>query len=491
VSDSPFSAYVSKYLFDAKGFVRDVLGVKDIYPWQARVLDWYDQRERHIAIRSGHGIGKSTLVSWLMVHHLLMRYPQKTVVTAPSTTQLWDALWATFKSLLTRLPSGWQDALEPASDRVMLKKKPQDSFVSARTSRKETPEALAGVHADQTQSTDNEGVLLIADEAAGIPDEVFESALGSMSGHNAMTILTGNPTRLTGFFHDAHTKNQDMWKTLSVSCLDLPQAVTGDYVKFVERSFGKYSNAYRVRVLGEFPTTESDAIIPFELVELALDRDVKPGPVTTPVVWGVDVARFGDDRSALAKRRSFELIEMVKAWSKLDTMDLAAVIFDEWTSTPFELRPAEINIDSIGIGAGVVDRLKQLGLPARGIAVSESPALMNKERYRDLRTDLWFQGRAWFERRDCKLPSAYKKVEPEMDLIRQLTTQKYDHTPQGKMFALSKKDMKHKYGVDSPDLADAFILTFASNASRLYHGRFASTNWRTAVGRPLKLLQGV
>jgi hypothetical protein len=329
-------------------------------------------------------------------------------------------------------------------------------------------------------------VLLLADEASGVPEPVFEAAIGSMSGHHAVTILTGNPVRTTGFFHKTHTDLSDMWWTKRVSCFDVPEAVSGAFVEQVRRTYGEHSNAYRVRVLGEFPTSESDTIIPFELVEASLTRDVAPAR-DAPVVWGVDCARFGDDRSALAKRRSYELLEPVKAWTKLDTMELAGRIHNEYHAEPVDLRPVEINVDVIGIGAGVVDRLRQLGLPARGINVSESPALMDKDRYRDLRAELWFKGREWFARRDCKLPDSYRNPPPEQDLVRELTTQKYDYSPQSnKIFALSKADMKKKYGVDSPDLADAFILTLASDAMRLTHGRYAMTSWRTAISRPMK-----
>lgn len=433
----------------------------------------YDARERLMSIKSGHGVGKSTLLAWLMCHHLLFRYPQKTVVTAPSSTQLWDALWAEFRSCIEKLPAHWRDLLNPKADRVELTRKPDDSFVSARTSRAETPEALQGVH--------SQWVLLIADEASGIPEPVFEAAMGSMSGHNAITILTGNPVRTSGLFHATHTALADLWWTKTVSTLDVPAAVSGLFVEQVRRTYGEHSNAYRVRVLGEFPTSESDTIIPFELVEAAIKRDIR-AQVGAAVVWGLDVARFGDDRTALAKRRGTELLEPIKIWTKLDTMQVAGRIHNEYTHTPLDIRPLEINVDVIGLGAGVLDRLRQLGLPARGINISEAPALMAQERYRDLRTELWFRAREWFERRDCKLPAFYERAPEGQDLVRELTVWKYDYAPQSnKIVALSKRDMKKKYGVDSPDLAEAFILTLASDAMRLVHGRRGNTSWRAPI----------
>jgi len=487
VNANPFSVRVDRYLYDSALFVREVLGMREIEPWQAEVLAQYDRRERYIAVKSGHGVGKSTLVSWMMLHHLFCRFPQKTVVTAPSTTQLWDALWATFKGLVQRLPQEYLQLLDIASDRVSVAAAPTMSFVSARTCRAETPEALAGVHADETLGLGNEGVLLVVDEASGVPAPVWESALGSMSGKNAITIMTGNPVRTTGFFYDAFTMSDTLWKTHTVSSLDVPRA--HGHAELVERSYGKYSNAYRVRVLGEFPLTESDAIIPLELVEAAIGRDVQPAP-TTPVVWGLDVARFGDDRTALAKRQGGKLLEVVKAWRNLDNMQVAGRVYAEYSGTPHQLQPVEINVDAIGVGAGVADRLKQLGLPARGINVSESPALeRDADRYVNFRSALWFKGREWFQDRMCSLPAAYKQIEPELDLVRQLVTQKYDNTPSDKVFALSKKDMRKKHGVKVMfDLADAFLLTLASDHARLMFGRRANTSWNQPIRRQLKLL---
>ncbi len=489
MNSNPFASIVDKYLYDSEGYVRNVLKVPQVFRWQKRVLSDYDARERYIAVKSGHGVGKSTLCSWIMHHHQFTRFPQKVVVTAPSSGQLWDALWATYKGLLLRTPPELLALFESSSERVVLSSAPEMSFVSARTCRAETPEALAGIHADQSLGLGNEGVLIIADEASGVPDPVFESALGSMSGHNAITILTGNPVRTTGFFRDCFAKNSDIWKTHTVSSLDVPEAVdTLSYAKLVERSFGRYSNAYRVRVLGEFPTTEADAIIPLELIEAAIGRDVKQNPLT-PIVWGLDVARFGDDLSALAKRQGPALLEIVKGWRHLETMELAAKVAHEYRETPYQLRPMEINVDAIGMGVGVADRLRQLGLPARAIQVSEAPAVMNQERYLNLRTDLWFRGLAWFQDRMCSLPAAYKQIETEKDLVRQLAAQKYDHLPSDKVFALSKKDMKKKHGVDSPDLADAFLLTFASDSARLAFGKRASTSWNQPIRRKLGLLR--
>lgn len=449
--------------------------VLDAHPqaWQLEVLEQYDHRSRRISIRSGHGVGKSTVLAWMMLHHILCRFPQKTAVTAPTEKQLFDALWAEFRTWANKLPPLLRQLIDVRSDRCELLGAPSESFITLKTSRVEQPDAMQGVHADW--------VLLIADEASGVPEQVFEAAMGSMSGHNAVTILAGNPVRAQGFFYDTHSRLADSWWTRCVPCAESPY-VSADYAAEVARSYGEHSNAYRVRVLGEFPTTDDDTVVPFALVEAARHRDVTVAK-TAPVVWGVDCARFGSDRSALAKRQSHVLLEPVKSWRKLDTMELAGRLKLEYDQCPAWLRPVEINVDAIGIGAGVVDRLRQLGLPVRGVNVSESPAATNADRYANLRAELWFAAAEWFAKRDCRIPDTGADTDV---FIRELVTPKYRFRPgSGKVFVESKDDLKRR-GMPSPDLADAFVLTFASNAVTLLHGQFASTSWNHKLSAPLK-----
>ena len=195
-----------------------------------------------------------------MLWFLLTRFPVKIVVTAPTSAQLFDALFAEVKRWINESPEAVKQLLEVKSDRVSLKAAPSEAFISCRTSRAETPEALQGVHADN--------VMLICDEASGIPEAVFEAAAGSMSGENAATLLLGNPTRGSGFFFDTHHRLSGEWWTRRVNCEDSPR-VSDEYVKEMALRFGEQSNAYRVRVMGEFPLRDDDTAIPLELVESA------------------------------------------------------------------------------------------------------------------------------------------------------------------------------------------------------------------------------
>lgn len=464
-ASNPFRDLAARYAGHCGLFVREILRIEpDV--WQDALMAAYDRGDRRISARSAHGVGKSSVVAWISVHHMLFRFPQKTVVTAPSSGQLFDALFAEIKASINKLPEPLKALFNPTTDRIVLKAAPEESFISARTARAETPEALQGVH--------SEHVLLIADEASGIPEAVYEAAVGSMSGHNATTMLLGNPTRTSGLFYRTHTVLREQWTTFHVSAFD-SKLVSSDFIEQVKQTYGEDSNAYRVRVLGEFPRSDDDTLIALELAEDAQHRDVEASPVAA-VVWGLDVARFGNDKSALCKRRGNVVVEPVRRFTKLDTMQLTGIVKAEWDASGPRDRPAEILVDSIGIGAGVVDRLRELELPVRGINVSEAPAMT--ERFANLRAQLWWDTREWLARRDSRLPKDDK-------LIAELTTPKYKFTSGGKIIVESKDDMKRR-GLPSPDGADALVLTFASHAATAMLGTRGVSNWKVPIRRGIK-----
>jgi phage terminase large subunit len=458
--NNPFIQFITLYRNDPVLFVKEVLGV-DPDEWQKDFLTAVASGERKISIRSGHGVGKSTTASWAMLWFLLTRYPVKVVVTAPTSAQLYDALFAELKRWVKELPQPIQDLLDVKQERIELKASATEAFISARTSRAEQPEALQGVHSDN--------VMLVADEASGVPEAVFEAAAGSMSGHNALTILLGNPVRSSGFFFDTHNRLKDEWWTKRVSCID-SKRVSKEYVDDMKSRYGEESNAFRIRVLGEFPKSDDDTIIPMDLLESAKHRDTRAYE-DAPIVWGLDVARFGSDSSVLCKRQS-NVVHTLERWRNLDLMQLTGAVVAQYEACDHKSKPAEILVDSIGLGAGVVDRLIELKLPARGINVSESPAMGGT--YLNLRAELWHKAKAWLEKRDCKIPN-------NEDLIGELATVRYTFTSNGKIKIESKDDIRRR-GLKSPDMADAFVLTFASDAATISWGSNSSWN------KPLKRL---
>lgn len=459
-----FLTFLNKYRDDPVGFVRDILRTTPD-PWQIEFLKAISAGHRRISVRSGHGVGKSTAASWAMLHYFLTRYPVKVVVTAPTSAQLFDAMFAELKRWVNELPDILKTLVEVKSDRIELKAAPSEAFISARTSRAETPEALQGIHADN--------VLLVADEASGIPESVFEAASGSMSGHSATTLLLGNPTRNTGLFYDTHNRLKGEWKTFHVSCVDSPR-VSEAFVKEMMLRYGEDSPAYHVRVLGNFPPREEDTVIPVDLIDAAMNRELKIDENAT-AVWGLDVARMGSDASALAKRRG-PIVEEIQTWKGLDLMQLTGAVVAEYEALPPSKQPVEILVDSIGLGAGVLDRLRELGLPARGINVAESPAM--KGTYANLRAELWFKCKAWLANRDVQIPK-------DEQLFAELAGPRYAFTSSGKMQVESKEAMK-KRGLSSPDKADALCLCLATDVATAMHGYSMTGAFRGSLRRNIK-----
>jgi len=248
-----------------------------------------------------------------------------------------------------------------------------------------------------------------------------------------------------------------MWRCFHVPC-SASSRVSSKYGEDLASEYGIDSNIYRVRYLGEFPNVEDDAVIPMYLIEAALVRDVEP--TRAGVVWGFDPARYGDDASALVKRRGNIILEKGRTWRKVDLMQSVGILMREYEQTPNELKPVSINIDSIGLGAGVVDRGREVGLPVRGVNVGERPAT-DRARFMRLRDELWFKAKDWFDGRDVQM------VQDDL-LISELVSVKYGIESTGKLKVESKDEMKSR-GLKSPNLADAFCLTFAGGELSTRH----------------------
>lgn len=410
---------------------------------------------RRFSVRAGHGVGKSTVEAWLILWFVLFHRNLKCPVTANSQDQLRDVVWAEIARWWRELPPFLKEQVDVTAERVLIKAAPELSFAVARTARPERPEALQGFHA--------ETLAFFIEEASGIDDIIFETAGGALSSENSWVFMFANPTRASGYFYRSHTTNRASWRTYTVPCSHSSR-VSPDYASEIAREYGEDSNVYRVRVSGEFPLSEDDSVISLSLVESAINRDVSPSEAG--VVWGLDVARFGDDTTALCKRRGNMVLEPLKEWKKIDLMQTVGIIVREFNETPIEHRPGAINVDVIGLGAGVVDRLRELQLPVRGINVGEQ-ASSDPARYMRMRDELWFKAREWFDKRDVM-------IVDDPGLISELVQPKYKIESTGKLKVESKDDMK-KRGIKSPNRADAFCLTFAGGDT-VYANRMAVTD---------------
>ena len=461
--DQLYAALVAKCAVDRYFFVTEILGVEKVEDWQRETMAALDAGETRISIRSGNGVGKTALCAWLSVHYLLFRDDVKIPVTAPSSSQLKDGLIPETKRWISRLPEFLRVQIEMTEDRIRRVPGGDNNFISFRTARADSPEALAGIHASH--------VMAIVDEASGVPDIVFEFAEGTMSSAGSIFILIGNPTRPTGYFHKTHSILKHKWFTKKVSSFDSSR-VTQDFVDNIALTYGTGSNTYRYKVLGEFPESVSDTVIPKELIDGAWGRDVE-ALRGAERVWGVDPGRGGDPTGFCI--RAENMLEELVEWYDADLMRVTGRVKERWDRTPDKERPVSIYVDSIGLGAGVADRLRELGLPAVDVNVAESPSM--KDRFTRLRAELWYAVRDWLEQRNVAFSKDLALTEK---LMAELAEPQAVFTSTGKADVESKTAMKQR-GVRSPNLADALCLTFAGGGA-IAVGR---SNGRNSWKKPL------
>ena len=415
---------------------------RDVWPddlpevWQTKASGLIVSHDR-VAIRSGHGVGKSAWLARRILWWGSTRYPWKVGCTAPSSSTMFDALWSELAKWHAKMPAELRSRFEWKSERFEYLKDPAVCYAVAKTARRETPEALAGLH--------SENMLFIIDESPGVDDIIFETARGAMSTLGAKTIMTGNPTRLSGYFFDAFHKNRGWWAGMQVASHESSRCNLAELAQWREE-YGEDSNFYRVRALGDFPSAEDDVIIPLHMVESAVNRDV--GQIESDEIWGLDVSRAGVDLCALAKRRGNVMPEPVKTWRSDDAMVSVGKVMNEYRDA--KVKPRQICVDSIGLGGPVADRLAEQGLPVHCVNVSESHS--SNDRYLRLRDEMWEKTRGWFYGRDVKIPR-------DEHFIGEISLVKWKPKSNGKMCVETKAEMKknlHK----SPDRSEAFCFTF-------------------------------
>ncbi len=399
-----------------------------------------------VAHKSGTGIGKSAVESISILHYMCCRPFPKIIATAPSKHQLNDVLWAELSKWhrsmkKTDLGAMFANWFEWRKESFVHVDHPEEWFAAARTATKDNPDALRGIHADY--------VLRIAEEASGISNAVFDVLEGAHGRLETKSYMVGNPSRPDGVFFDAFNKLKGFYKCITSSSLE-SSVSDKKYIEKLIRKYGPESNIVRVQVHGEFPLTEGDSFIPYGLAMEAFYREI-PAQDEFKKVFGVDIGGDGahGDETVIAIRQGDIFYPYHRLTGK-NTMQIVGYI----ANLANKEKPSHIFIDTIGIGAGVCDRLEELGFPVIGIKVSESPA-QTSGRYRKLRDELWGLMRDWLEKRRGKLYD-----NPDFDLIGQLTSPKYSFSSNGEI-VVDSKDKIRKDGRDSPDIADAHNLTFA------------------------------
>jgi len=265
--------------------------------------------KKRISVRSGHGIGKSTTMSWLLLWFLFVNKDAKVPCTAPSATQMYDVLWKEIKKWILKMPESVGNLYDHQAHYIRMTESKDTWWARAKTARKESPEALAGIHGD--------AVMLLIDEASGVPEEIFNTAEGALTEENILVVMISNPTRITGYFFQSHNMKEggdgDDWEKFHFSTVDCPR-VTEAYEQRIIKKHGKDSDEYKIRVLGDFPSSETQDDEGYvnllghdDIVEIPVPQAISSNTIWIGVpIMGVDPAGEGVDTTDWVIRDSFK-----------------------------------------------------------------------------------------------------------------------------------------------------------------------------------------
>lgn len=427
--------------------------------WQveafSHIRDQLARGERiiRIAIKSGHGVGKSALSSMLTDWAMSTFVGTKGVITANTERQLRTKTWVELGK--------WRrlSLTEPLFNMRATSLRARDPALEHEWRTDMSPwsehntEAFAGLH--------NAGkrILLLMDESSGIKDVVWEVAEGAMTDEDTeiIWIVLGNPTMLKGRFRECFSggKFAHRWKQITVDSRT-SRFTNKTLINSWIEDHGLDSDFVRVRVLGEFPKFDVSSFIQREAVTAALARELQPINLE-PVVLGVDVARDGDDWSVIVPRQGRDIrsrpIERHHGLNTVQLSERVAQLFAEYGA-------AAIYVDETGIGGGVVDILRSRGLPVRGVIFSESPQGINTSfrgvKFANRRAEIWAAMKDWLVTGCLQNIS----IDKDYSLIDDITTTNYYHNIRDEIILEPKAEIKRREG-HSPDVADAIAISLA------------------------------
>lgn len=404
------------------------------------------EKPRRISVRSGHGTGKSSSLSWVIFWYLFCYKDSQIPCTAPTSTQMHDVLWKELNNWHNKMPEWMKPMFEISQNYVRVTESPDTWFARAKTASKEAPEALAGVHADY--------VLMAVDEASGIPEEIFNTAEGALTNENILVILISNPTRLIGYFYDSHHDDIDNWQVLHFNSEESP-IVDKSYVERIISKHGEESDEYAIRVKGNFP--RSDALDDKGYVPLMMQEEVKysdKSEIATNgvAILGVDPAGEGSNKTEWVVRDNFnavlhssEAISDGKSIAK-KTKEIMAI---------YKIPAENVFIDTFGVGMDAAMELASEYIVVNHVNVGDKS--FDPEVYLNLRAEYYWKLRQWL----ITGGELYHK-----ETWKQLFTIKFKRNLRGLIQIMPKQEMI-KEGLTSPDKADALMLTFAKGKTRM------------------------
>lgn len=410
-----------------------------------------------VSIVSGHGIGKSMVSSLLILWFLFVHPEAQVACTSPGKEQMYDVLWKELKKWIDRADPNIAKMYEWESSHIRMKESPMTWFARAKTASKENTEALAGVHADW--------VLMLCDEASGVDEAIFETMEGALTSGNILVFLVSNGTRANGYFYDTHHKDSPRWQNYAFSSLDSPRVDT-KYITSIVEKYGEDSVQYAIRVKGQFP--KEDGMDDSGYVPLLKDSDIRVqfdfGKLlnfSSNSVLGVDPAGDGDDKTSWVIRDNFKakkLYEEAKSTAKSIAERTLTLMLE------YGIRPKNVVVDAFGVGADVG---KEIAVASRGqvnvttVNTGDKCELdKDKEVYLNKRAMCYYEAKKWLQQGGEIVEDNNGNFKEELKGIR------YKRNLAGLIQIMPKIDMRKKYGLKSPNDADAFSLTFLRSIPR-------------------------
>lgn len=452
-----------EYADDPVGFFRDVLRT-ELWEKQADIARSL-ARNRRVGARSGHKVGKTRFAAGAAIWWTVTRAHGRAIMTAPTERQVEKAIWYEIRRYYAECP-------------LLQRLMPEPALAPSTGSRWDDGRELFGftaANADSVSGPSGSAVLIIVDEGSGVSRGVWEALQGIRAGGGKVLAL-GNPTQTSGWFFDAFHERRAGWELFHISSKDTPNVIEGrvvipgladrDFIHEIAEDYGEDSPVYAVRVSGDFPQNVANAVIGLGLVEAARARwDGADEPVHC-VDLGVDVARYGDDNSAVSARRNDRLFTpewfqrergiagVVNGYDGNKVANLVVQCMREVRNPGERCR---IKIDSTGgYGGAVADALRKMretGDIDEGIDIIEvnfSCASSDPAKWPLVRDELWFSGRKFFQTGGMLYPRD-SRCDSE------LMAPTYSPGPKGSNKVEPKADTKKRLG-RSPDRAESALL---------------------------------
>jgi hypothetical protein len=441
-------------------FCKDMLGVTLSEQQRPLFLDMIEADAR-VIVKSATGTGKTFLLACVILHQLLTEPSINIMATSPSAGQLQRGLrkelgivHGLFKDQRVA------DMFEIQRDAIFLRDTKETNICYLVTGSAENEENLAGVHAKK--------VIVLIDEASGINDKVMGILKGNLTTAGSSMVQTSNPQRPSGPYYDLFQNPPTGYKMVTLDAYGSPM-ISKKWIAEQIEFYGEDSDFVRVRILGEFPRASDSLFFQSDQITNAMERNLNPlDYMNMPLIMGVDVARFGSDKSVIVLRQGPKLVD-IQLYSGLDTQELSAKVIEYYNRNR---GISAIIVDDVGIGAGVVDTLKHKRIPVTPINVGSRP--QNTRAYFNLRAEIYDEVKEWLRYAD--IPQM-KAIEAELRSI------KYGFNSRSQLQLLSKADMK-KSGDPSPDILDALTFTFYYNVNKINRRRSPRgirkvNNWMT------------